>query len=149
MELCDVMPTVLDIAGVPAPGGIDGRSVLPLMDQASEDWREDVHGEHVHDVFVHQSIHYVTDGHRTFIWYSGLGTEQFFDLDADPTESHNLVDDPDRADEVEGWRQRLFDHLTDPEEGYVVEGQLVVGRPAHSERAWVRERLASLNDHEN
>jgi arylsulfatase A-like enzyme/tetratricopeptide (TPR) repeat protein len=31
VRMVDVMPTLLEIAGLPAPGGLDGRSLVPLM----------------------------------------------------------------------------------------------------------------------
>ncbi|MGJ6980817.1 arylsulfatase [Aestuariimicrobium soli] len=143
VELRDVLPTVLDIAGVPCPDGVDGRSVLPLMESEAGSWRDDLHGEHVHAVFGWQSVQWVTDGRRKFIWWSGSGLEQFFDLEADPQECHDLTGDPARADEVAQWRSRLVEHLRDREEGFVDGDSLVVGRPVHAELSWVRELKAA------
>ena len=42
--LQDVMPTVLDVLGLPAPEGMTGRSVLEAA--RGEAWREFLHGEH-------------------------------------------------------------------------------------------------------
>ena len=140
VELRDVMPTVLDIAGVECPQGVDGASVLPLIEGGDVEWREDIHGEHFHRRFVPQSIQFVTDGHRKYVWYSALGIEQFFDLEADPQELHNLAGDPARAQEVAHWRDRLAWYLESREEGYVSDGNLVVGRPAQTELSWVRSR---------
>lgn len=141
VELRDVMPTVLDIAGVPVPDGVDGASVLPLMAEPNAPWRTELHGEHFYQVFGDESIQWVTDGHRKFIWYSGSGIEQFFDLDDDPQELRNLVADEECAREVADWRSRLVAHLNGREEGYVVDGALVVGRPAQTELSRVRELL--------
>ena len=79
------------------------------------------------------------DGHRKFAWWSGSGIEQFFDLDEDPQELHDLVADETRAAEVEDWRGRLVGYLRDREEGFVVEGALVAGRPVVHEAQWIRD----------
>lgn len=134
VELRDVMPTVLAMAGVPIPETVDGSSVLPLILGDDPVWRDDIHGEHV---YFDQSIQWVTNGRRKYIWLSRDGVEQYFDLEVDPTELHNLIDDPDRADEVAHWRGRLIDYLTDREEGYVADGQLVTGCTPRSEASWV------------
>ena len=141
VELRDIMPTVLDFAGVPIPAGVDGVSVLPLMQDAEVTWRSEIHGEHVAEVLGNQSMHWVTDGRRKFIWFSGSGMEQFFDLDGDPTESRNLIHQPDRAEEVAGWRNRLVAHLDGREEGFVSDGRLVADRPVQTEMSWVRALL--------
>lgn len=145
VELRDVMPTVLDIAGIPVPDGVDGASVLPLMAEAEDapGWRTEIHGEHVYEVFGNESMQWVTDGHRKFIWFSGSGVEQFFDLDADPQELRNLVAEASRAEEVADWRERLVGYLTGREEGYVVDGALLAGRPAQTELSWVRRAAGS------
>lgn len=141
VELRDVMPTVLEIAGVPVPDGVDGESVLPLMADEPVGWRTEIHGEHFHQSFGDESMQWVTDGHRKFIWFSGSGIEQFFDLDEDPQELHDLVADAARSEEVGDWRSRLVGHLTGREEGYVSDGVLVAGRPAQTELSRVRALL--------
>ena len=139
-------------AGPPAALGIitttgfayrrdDGVSVLPLMQDAEVTWRSEIHGEHVAEVLGNQSMHWVTDGRRKFIWFSGSGMEQFFALDGDPTESRNLIHQPDRAEKVAGWRNRLVAHLDGREEGFVRDGRLVADRPVQTEMSWVRALL--------
>lgn len=131
-ELRDVMPTVLELAGVPIPDSVDGRSLMGQVSGERGTWRTEIHGEHVH---FGQSLQWVTDGRRKYLWASGRGVEQFFDLDADPHELHDLSDDPDRAAEVADWRGRLIGYLTGRAEGFVVDGALVPGRPVRTERA--------------
>ncbi|MFV0253934.1 MAG: arylsulfatase [Beutenbergiaceae bacterium] len=132
-ELRDVMPTVLAMAGVEIPDSVDGLSVAGhAAGTPPPGWRTEIHGEHVH---FSQSMQWVTDGKRKYLWASEKGLEQFFDLEADPKELRNLIDDPDRADEIEGWRQRLIAYLNGREEGFVAGGELVTGRPVRTERS--------------
>ena len=41
----DLMPTLLEAAGVTAPAGIQGHSWLPLLDRRTENWRDEVYFE--------------------------------------------------------------------------------------------------------
>jgi len=132
-ELRDVMPTVLQAAGVDVPDTVDGASVLPYVNgDVPQQWRTEIHGEHVHFA---QSLQWVTNGKRKFLWASKKGIEQFFDLQADPAELHDLIDDPARADEIDDWRQRLIGYLTGREEGFVSDGALVTGCRVQTERS--------------
>jgi arylsulfatase len=141
VELRDIMPTVLELAGVPVPDGVDGRSVAPfLRGERGLEWREALHGEHT---LFGQSLQWITDGKSKYVWLSREGQEQYFDLVEDPHEVHNLIADPMRADEIERWRQVLIGYLRDREEGYVQNGRLVPGRPALNELSRVREKVPS------
>lgn len=132
-ELRDIMPTVLEMAGVPIPETVDGLSLLPhVTGEQDGGWRSEIHGEHTH---FDQSLHWITDGRRKYLWASARGLEQYFDLEQDPQELHNLINDPGRQDEITHWRNTLINYLTDREEGYVADGGLVTGRPAQTERS--------------
>lgn len=126
VELRDVMPTLLDAAGLPIPETLDGRSVLPLTRDEDVSWREFLHGEHT---LFGESMQWLTDGRSKYIWLSQSGREQLFDLVEDPDELVDLGDSPDHADELSLWRQRLITVLEGREEGFVLDGRLVKGRP--------------------
>ena len=138
------MPTLLDCAGLPIPESVEGKSLLPFVrGQSVNGWRQHVHGEHPYAPLsggAAQSIHYVTDGHEKYVWFSGDGHEQLFDIDQDPQEIHDLAAGGSHAKRVEHWRQVLIRELTGREEGYVADGKLVSGRPAHPSLKHLREQ---------
>lgn len=126
VELRDIMPTLLDCAGLPIPESVEGRSLLPLMRGETPEWRPYLHGEHP---TFHGSMHYITDAQFKYIWMSGNGAEQFFDLKHDPQEMHNLIDDLNMSEAIEKARGQLIESLRNRPEGFVSNGKLVAGRP--------------------
>ena len=123
-ELRDVMPTVLEMAGLDCPPTVQGRSLLPLMQSAAADWRPYIHGEHCRSFSAEQEMQYVTDGRQKFIWLPRIGVEQFFDLEDDPGECNNLIDEPSWRTTIEQWRGRLIEELARRDCGWVVDGRL-------------------------
>jgi len=130
VELQDILPTLLDAAGLSIPTAVDGASVIPLA-QGNEAgaWRDYIHGEHAYGEL---SYHYLTDGQTKYIWFSQTGEEQLFDLTLDPQELRNLAVAASHAQELTRWRGRLIAELTDREEGYTDGDQLIVGRPTRN-----------------
>ncbi len=124
VELRDVMPTLLDIAGLKGPDYMDGKSLLPLMQAPDAEFRTYIHGEHCLCYHEDQEMQYVTNGKRKFIWLPCIGIEQFFDLEADPGECHNLIEDASRQSEIQTWRQYLIDELAGRDCGWVKDGKL-------------------------
>lgn len=129
-ELRDVMPTLLDCAGLPIPESVEGRSLLPHARGETPEWREYIHGEHTAGATL--SHHYITDGKEKYIWHSDTGKEQFFDLTDDPQECCDLINKTSHSERIELYRNRLIKELTNREEGYVAEGKLIPGRPVKS-----------------
>jgi arylsulfatase A-like enzyme len=124
VELRDVLPTLCDVANVPVPDSIEGRSVLPFCRGETAEWREYVHGEHTSGRL---SNHWIVDGEWKYAWYSQTGVEQLFHLAEDPAETTDLsAAQPER---LAACRARLVQELADREEGFVVDGQLCAGRP--------------------
>ena len=104
-ELRDILPTLLDCAGLQIPESIEGRSLLPLMRGQNCAWRKYLHGEHP---ALGSSAHFITDGKTKYIWISGDGTEQFFDLENDPDELLNLINAPAMSARIAAARQQLI-----------------------------------------
>ena len=118
----DIMPTILDMAGLPIPESVDGRSLYPLMRGERPDWRHHLHIEHSP---IHQTL---TDGREKLIWYVADGRELFFDLRNDPNELCNRINDPSVAGRVEEWRRLLIEELADRPEGFTDGEKLIAGR---------------------
>ena len=142
-ELRDVMPTLLELAGVAVPDTVDGRSLADLITTTSETGaghREWLHGEHV---YWGQSLHWMTDGRFKYVWGAGEGTEQLFDLAVDPGETHDLVAAGGAPDDLQRCRDALIEALRGRPEGFVEDGSLVTGRPVSEVLPHLRERLAA------
>jgi arylsulfatase A-like enzyme len=121
----DIMPTLLQAAGLAVPETVEGQSVLPLVAGENGSWREYVHGEHAGQ----WALQYVTDGREKFIWNTVTGQELFFDLREDPQELHDRSADPAYAQRVELWRERLMAELAArPEDGLSDGKKLLAGK---------------------
>lgn len=125
VELRDIMPTILDIAHVEIPTTVTGKSLLPLTTTGDPDWRPYLHGEHCWCYSHEQEMQYVTNGHRKCIWLPRVDLMQFFNLDDDPGEIHNLIDDSEFRDEISQWKGHFVHELAQRNCGWVQEGELV------------------------
>ena len=119
VELRDVMPTILELAGAPIPESVDGVSMLHPVE------RQWLHGEHT---LGQDSMHFIVTKTDKYIWYSQTGKELYFDLERDPHETHNAVTEPEYAVRVQELRHHLIAELADREEGYSDGSRLIVGQ---------------------
>ncbi|WP_343953291.1 arylsulfatase [Nonomuraea longicatena] len=138
VELRDVMPTLLDLAGLPVPETVDGRSLAGHLRGEPGPRREYLHGEHV---YWGQSLQWMTDGRTKYVWGSAKGVEQLFDLETDPHELRDLSGLPEHAATRALWRDRLARALEGREEGFVEDGELVTGRPVTTVLEHTRARI--------
>ena len=126
VELRDVMPTVLEAAGVQIPDSVEGISLwnTALKESGTPEVREYLHGEHT---LGEASSHWIITKDEKYIWYSQTGEEQYFWIAEDPDELHNLIGSETAKERVEALRGLLIQELQDREEGFVREGRLVTG----------------------
>lgn len=125
VELRDVLPTCCEIAGIPIPPSVEGRSLLPFVRGEKPEWREAVHGEHE---WGEGSNQWMSDGRTKYAWFSQTGREQLFDLAEDPGETRELSrSQPERLAQ---WRSRLAKELDGREEGYSDGKSLFAGKKA-------------------
>ncbi len=126
VELRDVMPTLLDAAGLTVPSTCQGQSLLALVrGQKDVSWRPYLHGEHGLAYHPDQVNHYLTDGREKYIWFPYLDREQLFDLTADPGECHDLAGSPQHVPQLNLWRHHLVSLLAQRDCGLTQDGKLV------------------------
>ena len=128
--LQDVMPTVLEAAGVPVPASVTGRSVFEAA--RGKPWREFLHGEHSPCYSVEEAVQFLTDGREKYLWFPATGEEQFFDLKTDRRELHDLAREPAQRERVAGWRERLIRLLGERGDGFSDGKRLLVRRETWS-----------------
>ena len=95
----DLAPTILGLAGIEPPDEMQGRNLMPIVEQQSTDWRTRFYYEHTYDTNPPRSPIAQSEGIRTRRWkyirYPETKPvfEQLFDLDQDPLERDNLASD--------------------------------------------------------
>ncbi len=109
----DIMPTLLDYAGIAAPKFASGRSLRPVVAGKKVPWREAVFAE-VNVYFESRMVR--TDRYKYIVYAKGENREQLFDMEKDSLELKNRINDPELAAEVarhrrllEQWRQETHD----------------------------------------
>jgi len=110
-QMIDVMPTLLGLCGLAAPGGVQGRSLAPVL-------RGDCAELPNNAAFIETPTHDV--GLRTPTHLYGMSIDRrsraltgerlyFFDMAADPYQQRNLAGTTEQAETAERLRRRLID----------------------------------------
>ncbi len=116
----DVGPTLLDVAGVAgvaATKEMDGQSFLPLMRGKAphRPWRDQLLYEYYWERNYPQTptTHALrgADGFKYIRYYGVWDTDELYDLNIDPQERRNLIDDPQHAERVTRMNEQLFEKL--------------------------------------
>ena len=101
----DVAPTLLDAAAMHSPEPMHGASLLPLASGACRTWRDDVmceiHGhciKHIGRAVVGPRYKYVANAPQL---------DELYDIEADPFELRNLINDPAHKTILDDMRRRL------------------------------------------
>ena len=114
--LQDIMPTLLDLAHIPIPEGVEGLSMV------SEQRREFFYGECREDDGASRMLH---DGRYKLIWYPAGNHLQLFDLESDPQEQVNLATQAEHKTHVSRLSAELIRHLNGDDLQWVREGRLI------------------------
>jgi len=107
----DFAPTFLDIAGVPVPGDMQGRSLLPLLEgETPRDWRTSMYYHYyeypgAHSVKRHYGVR--TRRYKLIHFYYDIDAWELYDLERDPDELNNVYDDPSYAGVVNELKSEL------------------------------------------
>lgn len=121
-EMADVMPTILQMCGLPIPSTVEGKALF----DASLPARDFLFGEIGEDK---KATRMVRRGNYKFIYYPCGNVKQLFDLKNDPTESHDLAGDAAYAALLAELEALMIPQLHGMDLDWVHDGRLV-GYPA-------------------
>ena len=101
VENTDLVPSILETAGIPVPAGVQGKSFLKLAAGADPKWKN--------RCFSQLRSGMLLEGKWKLIDNSldGSGTLELFDLGADPKEDRNLAEDAKQQARVAAMRKKL------------------------------------------
>ena len=133
----DVMPTLLDIAGIAPPQSVEG---LSMIGSRQRDW---LYGEVGEGDYATRMIR---KGNFKLIYYPAGNCRQLFDLEDDPLEIHDLSRSPEDQAVLEEMTALLVGQLYGADEAWVRDGELV-GRPARTFRPGPNRGLSSQRGH--
>lgn len=89
----DLLPTLLDLAGVTIPSNIQGKSLVPLMENEAGEWRDCIYSE-IYTVSTSSvCVRTANSKYVRFMRGNNIVHEQLFDMVNDPWEIKNLIND--------------------------------------------------------
>jgi len=99
--LYDIFPTLCDLAGLPVPGGVEGKSLAPV-------WRGEARSVRRSLFTTYEDLmRAVRDDRWKLIRYPRINRTQLFDLKNDPLEMKDLAEDPAQAGRIEAMMKLL------------------------------------------
>lgn len=105
VEAIDLYPTLVELAGLALPSGLEGRSFVSLLDDPQRPFRDAAVTEKVYRGPIGRSVRTVR--WRYTEWDEGRGGFELYDHDRDPREYRNLANDPAHAKTLAELRERL------------------------------------------
>ncbi|MFC4311898.1 sulfatase [Steroidobacter flavus] len=122
----DLAPMFLDFAGVEIPSQMEGKSLVPLAQGkvASADWDA---GDFIYEYYWEWTLPQtpttfaIERNRMKYIQYHGVwDTEELYDLNRDPDEMHNLIEEPALLNTKIELRNRLYEQLPNRQGAHVV-----------------------------
>lgn len=96
VELLDIYPTLVDLAGLTPPAHLQGASLRPLLENPQAQWNRPAYTQVQRGGFPGHSVR--TERWRYTEWDGGEKGSELYDHENDPQELKNLADNPQLAE---------------------------------------------------
>ena len=123
--LQDIMPTLLDLCGLPVPETCEGRVMV------GDDRRDILYAEALDGAKAMRMVH---DGRHKLLWYPAGNRFQLFDLREDPREMRDVATEPQYQAVLHSLQDRLRQELYGDDLA-AMDGDTFVGLPVPTEPA--------------
>ena len=100
VNLCDLFATLCELSDLPIPAGLDSRSLVPLLKSTPVSWNNETISQ-----FGKTNLMIKRDNLK-YQFYGPKVPEVLFDLQANPGETINFIDNPQYADAAQAFRHR-------------------------------------------
>ena len=117
VELVDVYPTLVELAGFPLPDGLQGTSMVPLLNDPTLEWKQAAFSQHPRPFYLREfgfigySIR--TDRFRYTEWLDVKTRKrvarELYDHESEPAETANVADDTTYTKHVRDLSQQLHE----------------------------------------
>lgn len=101
----DLFATLCEAAGLAPAPGIDGRSLVPLLQNRSSGWVNETFSQYDADEFM------LKRGNLKYLAFGAKGSDVLFDMASDPGESTNRIADVNYTAQAAGMRERLQEFI--------------------------------------
>jgi iduronate 2-sulfatase len=105
VQLLDLYPTLADLAGLPAPPGVEGRSIAPLVNKPNASWNFPAYAVVMFQGKLGRSV--TTERWHYVEWDEGRAGAMLTDRRSDPLELKNLLDEPGSAGRIKEMKELL------------------------------------------
>jgi iduronate 2-sulfatase len=105
VEFVDIYPTIVDLCGIKLPPGLEGASLVPLLENPAARWDRPAYTLVAREDWLGRSVR--TERWSYTEWDEGRRGVELYDLQADPHEQKNLAQDPKLEPTVAGLRKLL------------------------------------------
>lgn len=99
VEFVDIYPTLCELCGLPLPEGLEGTSMVPLLDDPNRPWKTAAFSQYPRGKVMGYSLR--TDRYRYTEWHPQQPGQpvdvELYDHEVDPREDVNLAEEPDMA----------------------------------------------------
>ena len=98
VEFVDTFPSLAELAGLPQPAGLEGKSFAPLLDRPDLPWKAAAFSEYPKGGKLGTAMR--TDRYRYVEWREkngALADRELYDHETDPQENENIAGKPEHA----------------------------------------------------